>query len=293
MDNYINSLRYELHYFNEGYKTVKDFAPVFNHPFLIFQKILPLIEGITYRQINSWEQEDLISGTRQNDERGWRKFSLIDVIKLQLIADLRNNGVSIKRIKSILDKISNATFTLSITAPPEKIRQEKIKFFLLEYALVRVTNGEKIIALIDDADEVLLQQVDKALVYYSGIWQAYPLTLILPFWRYAKNLGKLSNKDIPMKEKSSLANLLIKLQNTPTTKEQKILDIVKDKAYDEITLKKRNNDEILIRAKRRTSGDFSDKDIVDLINQKNYQSVTVITDKGKRVALIQEESIKV
>lgn len=295
MDTWQNTRRHDLHYFDEGYKTVKQFAPVLNLPFLTFQKISPIIEDITYRQINSWEKEELITGTRQNnDERGWRKFSFIDLIKLQIIADLRRNDFAIKRIKTIVDAISNTTFEKIISAPSEKnVRLEKVKFYLLEYAFVRVTNKQKIIAIIDEDNEVVFEPVDKALVYYSGVWQASPLTIILPIWCYVKNLAKLSNKDMPVSDDSSLITLLEKLRHTPTTKEQRILDIVKNKAYDEITLKKRNNDEILIRAKQRTSASISDKDIIDLINRNDYQSVTVITEQGKRVALIQEESIKV
>ncbi len=57
--------------------------------------------------------------------------------------------------------------------------------------------------------------------------------------------------------------------------------------------KKSDNNEYTIKVKSRKSGKLSDKDIVNLINQKDYQKITVITEKGQKIALIQEERIKV
>ncbi len=294
MDTRINTRLHDLHYFDEDYKAVKEFVPVFNHPFLTFQKISPIIDGVlTYRQINFWEEEGLISGTRKDNEKTWRKFSFIDLLKLQIIADLRRNCLSIKRIKSILDKISNATFTLSVTHPPEKIKQEKIKFYLLEYAFVRVTNKQRIIALIDDENEIILEPVDKALLYYSGVWQAYPTIIILPFWRYVKNVARLSGKDSLISDDSYLTSLLSKLSSAPTAKEQKILGIIRNKVYEEITIVKKDGISFTIRAKSHRRGTFSDEDVVKIINDKAFQTVAVSMFNGQKITIEREETIKV
>lgn len=57
-------------------------------------------ENHTYRIINHWESNGLIDSKRK-DERGWRKFSLIEIIWLEIIKRLRQFGVSIKNINKI------------------------------------------------------------------------------------------------------------------------------------------------------------------------------------------------
>ncbi|MBA7591478.1 hypothetical protein ES708_33636 [subsurface metagenome] len=77
------------------------------------------------------------------------------------------------------------------------------------------------------------------------------------------------------------------LELSLTDKEKKILEIIRDKKYQEIFIKK-NNDEFKIKAKIKKNGLISDKDIINLINSKEYQNVTVTTEKGQKISIIQE-----
>lgn len=55
------------------------------------------LESITYRQLNSWEKEGLLSVQREGRE--WRRFSIIDAIWVKLIKELREFGVTWKQLK--------------------------------------------------------------------------------------------------------------------------------------------------------------------------------------------------
>lgn len=75
--------------------------------------------------------------------------------------------------------------------------------------------------------------------------------------------------------------------------ERKVIDIIRNKDYEEIKIIKNNKDELTIKAKSRKNRPLSDKEVIELIQSKQFQKVSVITSAGKIIAAIQEESIKV
>ncbi|MBU0472084.1 MAG: MerR family transcriptional regulator, partial [Nanoarchaeota archaeon] len=87
----------------------KDFNtdPVFNHAFEKKYFSKQSIEGVSYRQINHWTEQGLIDDTRTKDSK-WRKFSLIDLVWIHIIRELKEFGFPNNKIKivkeTILDK---------------------------------------------------------------------------------------------------------------------------------------------------------------------------------------------
>ncbi len=64
------------------------------------------ILGTTYRTINHWEKVGLIDSVR-TEQKGWRKYSYIELLWLFIILELRNFGISIENIlklKSFLQR---------------------------------------------------------------------------------------------------------------------------------------------------------------------------------------------
>lgn len=55
-------------------------------------------DTVTYRQLNSWEKEGLLSVQREGRE--WRRFSIIDAIWVKLIKELREFGMSREQLKT-------------------------------------------------------------------------------------------------------------------------------------------------------------------------------------------------
>lgn len=54
-------------------------------------------DTITYRQLNSWEKEGLLIGTREGRE--WRRFSIMEAIWVRLIKEFRDFGMSREQVK--------------------------------------------------------------------------------------------------------------------------------------------------------------------------------------------------
>lgn len=250
---------------------------------LVTQKDLhSFVPSITYRKLNVWDAKGLITSSREKS-KGWRKFSLIDIIKIQIVSDLRQFGCGAKTIKAMLyNLLKKSMFNANKDGSKRTISG-------LEYSVFASMLGEKTLLLVDNQSNSTLLPEDEAVKTYFLTNNAPSPILILPFYSYVEKIVNTVKAKVIIDTATTAKNLIHEL----TKKEKKILDIIRNKSYEEISLVKSNNEEIKIRAKHKISGKFSDNDIIDLINKKSYQSVTVITDRGVKVAIIQEENIKV
>lgn len=204
MDNYYNSRKQEIYFSDEYQNTITRFSPIIHHPFLSFQKIEPIINNISYRKINIWSDKGIISDHRENNSTKWRKFSFKDVVDLMIITNLREFGLALNVIWTILDKISNNTVILL-----ESGRERKVKFLDLEYNFFKATNGEKTLLVIrSDEESVYFGSERNTLLHYFGVLRDSIPLLILPFYSYVQKLSELSNSKITTNEDTALVSLL-------------------------------------------------------------------------------------
>ena len=278
---------------SETYHSTKKDINTLREPKFLLKKSKLFIENLTYKKINDWEEKGLISGSRNNKEAGWRKFSINDIIKLYLITDLRSLGVSLDKIKNIIEHMSKEVFDSYDVRNGKKNKliftPVKKEFLSLEYFVFNCLEGRKMLLLVDENKNVFfLDEADSIDFHFRHDAAASPL-IILPFFSYIERISTILKKDISVNPDTTIASLLGSNLNE---QEKKILKIISNKKFREITILKSNNEEITIKAKSRKSGNYSDDDIIDSINGGDYQSVTIITEKGKRVALIQEERFR-
>lgn len=60
---------------------------------------------VTYRQLNSWDEQGLLPNTREGG-KGWRKFSIMDAIWIKIIHELREFGFPLEKIKAAKESLS-------------------------------------------------------------------------------------------------------------------------------------------------------------------------------------------
>jgi DNA-binding transcriptional MerR regulator len=70
-------------------------------------------DSASYRLLNYWEKEGLLSCERET-ENGWRKFSLIDLMWLQLSVQLRTLGFPIEGLKKLKSNFTDNNFRKGI-----------------------------------------------------------------------------------------------------------------------------------------------------------------------------------
>ena len=71
--------------------------------------------GISYRTINNWEANDLMLSERIN-KSGWRKFTFVDYVWLNIVLELRNLGFPLPKILKLKDFLNEAIDDDSIFA---------------------------------------------------------------------------------------------------------------------------------------------------------------------------------
>ncbi len=72
-------------------------------------------ESITYRQLNSWEQQNLLNGNREGRE--WRRFSVMDALWVKIIDELRSFGMSWEQIKGAKESLAFESKKCGVAMP--------------------------------------------------------------------------------------------------------------------------------------------------------------------------------
>jgi len=283
-------------YLSPNYEFTKKNIQHLYKPLCNVKETQSMIQDLTYKKVNDWDNKELISSSREKEKSGWRKFSIIDILKLYIISDLKKFGFSTDKIKIILSKISSGSMPL-LNLKGSNIENFEIKnpevkyenFLALEYFTFSCFNGIKIILLIDELNEVFFFTEEDFVKLHFVTDEVSTAILILPFFSYVQNISHAMKNVIKIKNNELISKLS---QNNPTEKENKILESIRQKNYREILITKSNNEEIKISAKSSKSGDFSEQEVVEMIKAGDFQKVTTIKKDGKIVSLIQEESIK-
>ena len=257
----------------------KDYQSTLNKPRFTIKKSKFFINNLTYKKVNDWDNKNVISGERDNKKAGWRKFSLIDITKLFIISDLRKLGFNIDKINKILKNIS----IYSLGALKEG-KLHKHTFFLLEYFFLDCLQGNKNSIIIEEEEEIFFFDEIDLFQNHFYLDQASTPIIILPFFDYVKRIAERLDMKVNY-DKDPKVYELFKILPL----ERKILDIIYNEKYRKIEITKKNNDQLLITTRSIRSGKYNKKDVLDLIDQKDYQSVKAILEDGQIVAISQEE----
>lgn len=202
----------------------------------------------TYRVINHWEKNKLIESNRENN-RGWRRYSVMDLVWLYIIKELRNFGVSHDLIQNVKKSLSEN-------------RQPDCEFFQLEYYI----------------SLVLVNKPVYLLIFNNG--DAHPLTEK----EYQLNREYSSNMNhIQLNLNSILQQILPEKDLKPhygedyehTLEERKAIQMLRLGNYNEINLTLEEGsanklEEHTINIKQRNI-----EDIINHINNKKYKSIDI------------------
>ncbi|MFN3405596.1 MAG: helix-turn-helix domain-containing protein [Cytophagaceae bacterium] len=241
------------------------FSQYFSNPNNLISKALnkrtkPInLDLISYRQLNSWEKEGLLNCDRI-DERGWRKFSLIDSVWLLIINELREFGYPIKMIQKV--KIELSEFSPQTNTPMP----------LLEFHTAFALNGMPVFLLIfkDASISILNYEQYKLNKEVFGIQNH----LLLNINSFLQKL--IPNKNLPVKYKKE-----IELNGDELT----LISLLRLGSYERVEIKYKNGkmDLFTLEEKMETK-----EKIIDIIHQHNYQEITLVVNDKKTVSIIRK-----
>jgi DNA-binding transcriptional MerR regulator len=261
-------------------------ANALHKPIFTIKTSKSFVEGLTYRKVNVWDTKDLVTGSRENKGAGWRKFSISEAVILKIITDLRKVGFNTEKMKAVIEKICADYADSSETNAKVK---RCFRFLQLEYNIFDCLCGNKILLLVEENESVSFLPEWAILGSRIHFDDDSPV-LILPFFSYVQSIFAALKKDIRIETDSTFKHLV---EQILSEKERRILELLKDKDYEEITITRKDGEEFAIRAKSRKRGSFSEKDIIKAIKSREYQNVTISRVGGEQIAIVRDETIKV
>lgn len=224
---------------------------------------------LSYRQINSLDQNSLINENRTN-KKGWRKFNFKELAYILIVQDLRKYGFNNLQLKELskyfLDPKLNYLSDLMIGCV----------FAQVEITITIDSNGT--VNIFDPG-------------FYELIGADIP-HVRLRLNDYINKIARLINKpEFPIKYsiKSEALN-----STSLTPKEEELLKIIRNTEYSSIKIKKSNGSDLLVHAEKKHISRIGNEveELLNVINSKDYQDINIIKRDGKIVNYKIEETIK-
>ena len=231
---------------------------------------------LSYRQINELGNDELIRDEREN-ERGWRKFSLKELLYFMVTVELKKLGVENARLRSL-----------------GKLFFEK--------------NGKKGSRnSADDAICLAFGNVQVALMfdtrggvgfYAQPFWESmgeHELSYVhVNLNRVISELLKRLGHDFDLSYKTMLDRFAEEAEknNELTDKERELVNIVREGGCERIEFTMKDGKANVIRLTKVKRSEFSPGDLARMLDEKRYAKVTIQMEDGRVVVHEIEEKRK-
>jgi DNA-binding transcriptional MerR regulator len=212
----------------------------------------------TYRMVNHWAKLGIIESA-QTEPSGWRKFSIVDMVWLDTIGELRKYGMSLEKLKKFYDGFYKSPY------PPHNPEPR------FEYSVFLALAGNPVFVV----------------VYESGFATTVGASDSLEtLWKMGEFIEKQSYVMINL---NSIVNKLFKrTDNSPrfpdipslTDKESSILALLRQREYEEVKIVFRDKEPLLFEGREKLKNDSR---LGEILRDQDYQTVEVKTEQGKVV----------
>lgn len=269
----------------QAYAEAMRFVEVFEHPQFHFKEAAVAVPDLTNRKINEWDSIGLISGQRKNKEAGWRKYSPIEVILLNIITDLRAFGFDTKSIKKVLASLR----TEAVEVNGEQKRVDPLGFFFW-----LCISGFRIVLIIDEHKKPRFCDEASAMRLHFVMDQGTRPILILPFSNYFERLAEAYGKEGPYCV-SELAEMY-ELREKFTEEERSLLRCLWNPKTAKVEVSKAPGRKMTVKTYERESGDMDEEKLLGLLQQarqSGFGTVTINVTDGKysRVEVAQSKKL--
>lgn len=202
-------------------------------------------DSITYRQLNSWGKEGLL--TVQREGREWRRFSIIDAVWVKLIKELREFGMSREQLKVTKQSLEFESEKYGVAMP------------MLEFYTAFIIGGKLPVVLLVFKDGVAVP---------ASITQFKVANEITGLEDHIQiNLNKLLQGMFPEVD--------LKPQHKPEmplyVDEMELLAFLRVGEYEKVEIKYRDGEIDLIEGTERQ---VTEK-VFDILNAKEYEEITI------------------
>jgi hypothetical protein len=227
---------------------------------------------LSYRQINSLDEDKLLNDNR-SDDKGWRRFSFKELVYLKVVNELKQYGFTHEKIRPIWMGFFKSHY----------ISEMAISCVLARVEITLIVDSNGNYSYFDPTHLALSKQAFK-----DGLPTAYVHIDFNKLVNHALVLMREKPYDALWTTSDEyLSSVLLNI----TVKERRMLDIIRNNDYQKIRLIKKDGEVSVVHAERSNS-DATEHDFVKLLRAKDFQTVSVIKRDGKVVSLKVEETTK-
>lgn len=213
-------------------------------------------ENITYRQLNSWEKEGLL--TNEREDRSWRRFSIMDAIWVKVIQELREFGMGWEQIKVAKQSLEWESYAYKVSMP--------VLEFYTAFAI-----GNKMPVLL--------------LVFKDGLCVPANLTQ----YKVAREFSEVENH-LQINLNAILQSFFPNVDLKPKSKaempvdvdEMELLAFLRLNTFEKVHIYFKNGKMETVEGLQRIDATNL---VSDVIKEHNYQKIEVVIQDGQKVSL--------
>jgi hypothetical protein len=243
---------------------------------------------LSYRQVNSLDNDQLL-GEERKDSKGWREFSVKEMVYINIVDELKKYGVEHKKLNTLW-----SAFFAEPTPPKDrKSTPPKVNRYVGETSIGIVFSQVEIILVFEPNGDVAFFDPGNYAAHDS-LMNALPNVYIKVHLNKVVNdvLGLLKKKPFPITWSSSEEYIKSSVLGV-SDQEEKLLEIIRNKDYRSLKIRKSSGATFTINAERSNSEDVSDSDLLKIIKERNFQDISIKKRDGKMVNFKQEDIFKI
>ena len=214
--------------------------------------------GKEYRLINHWDNEGLIPAGRDSNKQ-WRKFSMMDMIWLDIVEDLRQFGYSIEKIRRVKGQLHVRYKNIEVAYP-------LLEFFIF----IIISNYNPVFLKIypDGGLKILLQRGLNDNMRKEETGKCILLTL-----------NDYVREKLPELHVSPRYLNLCDMDDNETS----LIETLRARTFQTIRVKMREGKIDMIEGTEKVAP--KNKRIVDLLRDEDYQNIELKQENGKLVCI--------
>jgi DNA-binding transcriptional MerR regulator len=213
--------------------------------------------NISYRKVNHWTEKGLLNDTRTNGN-GWRKFTYLEYIWIHIINELRNFGFPNNKILNF----------------KKKLFRKKTNLVLEFYIFHTIIDNNPInLIIFQNGDSVLASQTDLEKKLSQGEYTQNYISI---------NINKIM-ADL-YRDPAKMPGYIY-----PTGKEKKVINMVRTGKYNLIELFINNTEIKMLKTQEIVD---LDKKIIDIIKQDAFQDIEVKVENNKTSTILKKTKYK-
>ena len=262
---------------------VKEYGHLLDRPIFAVKWLRPIVENLTYGKVNVWDSKGLLSSSREKLGTGWRKFTIIDSAKLNIISNLRKAGFPRKQLKTVMDNLNSGS--VGLWSPRENRVRMSTNPRVAKFTIACLF-GVKMFLVIRENEETFFLSETGAKSFCSHSDNEFSFVIRLPFYSYVKKTANVMRKQMGLEDNSTIGELF---ESMLPYQEKRISEWIQSRNYREILFRKSEFEGTRIKPGSIKDKKYSTKNILQAINTGDYYSVTITTNGKQIVTIVRRE----